>query len=713
MNPTWLHVALVYATAVLVARRARVDIPWRVAALFYALVLAFLFKPMTGPYVNFPTDVAELISPWSATAPAGRSKFNVSRYEMQDVVFQMAPWAHQVRESWKSLEVPLFNPLAGSGVPLMANMQSQALSPFRLLALPLSLGHSMTAEAAMKILVALTFTFLYCRRRYDVLPSVTGAIAFGFGTFVIAWLNMPHATVAAFLPAVIYAIDLLAETRTFGRLVFASVLGPLILFGGHPETTAHIVFFATLYALWVIAFARDRLRLIGFLAAACVIAACLSAPLLLPFAETLRGTVRYEETKAHPHTEATAYSDFASLVPLVDPRKGSRAEVICGFAGFLGIAAWFGLLARVIAKRDWRSHEAWLVIATVLVFATIDDWAIAAPFRQLFALSLNYRMRLFFCFLAAAMTAALVQHARRERLPLIASLIGGVALLAYLHAKADIALLTSAAVLIAAATRIRLAVAAAVFAELWLAAHDWNPIRPIREVYPRTPLIEALTRLQANQPYRMAGLGGALFPNTQALFGLEDARVHDPMATSRYARTLGAAMPYTTGEYYWKFTDANAPMIDALNVKWLVTDPGVALAGKWKLLYDGLDGRIYENGTVRPRFEGAQIVRAEGDEYELRVDAPHQTMVKASLAYWPGWRVTHNGKSLKPGMVDGAFLGFVVPGSGTVKVKYLPQSFVIGMIAALAALISLPIIRRAYRPSGRVANLCSTPPGSS
>jgi Bacterial membrane protein YfhO len=302
--------------------------------------------------------------------------------------------------------------------------------------------------------------------------------------------------------------------------------------------------------------------------------------------------------------------------------------------------------------------------------------------------------------LAAAMTAALVHHIKREKLPLIAALAGGAGLLAYLHARTDVAIVTSLIVLAVAATRIRLAIAAAVFVELWLAMHDWNPVRPLKELYPKTPLIEAMLRIRGSQPYRMAGLDGAFFPNTQAVFGLEDARIHDPMATVRYARVLQAGMPsYDPLEYYPKFKEPDAPLLDTLNVKWLATDPGVALGGKWKLLYDGKDGRIYENSNVKPRFvaEGAkvEIVRAENDEYELRVDAPHETLVRASIAFWPGWVVKHNGKPLKPGMVGGAFLGFVIPpGRGTVHIRYVPMPFWAGVGAAVLMMLVLPIIRR-------------------
>src|SRR2546427_358531 len=82
----------------------------------------------------------------------------------------------------------------------LANGQSGAFSILRIAALPLPLGYSFTAEAALKMLIALTFTFLFCRRRgYSELASTIGAIGFGFCTFIAAWLHFPHTTAAVFL----------------------------------------------------------------------------------------------------------------------------------------------------------------------------------------------------------------------------------------------------------------------------------------------------------------------------------------------------------------------------------------------------------------------------------------------------------------------------------------------------------------------------------
>ena len=275
-NATWIYVAVLYALAVWLARRvgAAPTLPWRVAALFYALVLIFLFRPMTQATVNVPVDFIRILPPWDNGAPPRQ----LSNSLMNDLPMQIVPWAAQARDAWRSLHFPLWNHLAGAGYPLLANGQSSAMSPIRLLALPLPLGYAMTAEAAMKLLIALTFMYLLCRRRYAELPSAAGAIAFAFCTFNNTWLHFPLVTVGVWLPAALLAIDLLVERRSYARFVFAVVVWAVMFFGGHPETVAHVTLLGGLFALWLMLVERaGSWRSFGAIAAAIAVAAIIAA----------------------------------------------------------------------------------------------------------------------------------------------------------------------------------------------------------------------------------------------------------------------------------------------------------------------------------------------------------------------------------------------------------------------------------------------------
>ena len=638
-NPTWFYVGAVYAAAVWLARRCRIDIPKRIAALFYALVFVFLYLPLTQDYVNVPVDFLKSLPPWAYLT----DDHKVGNSQLNDLTLQLVPWAHQVRESWKSLTPPLWNHLSASGYPLLANAQSSALSPLRILTLPLSLGHAMTAEGGMKILVALTFTFLFCRRRgYSVLASTIGAVAFGFSTFIIVWLHFPLVTAACLLPAVLYAIDLLAERRTFGRFVLAALVWVVMLFGGHPETAAHAFFLALLYVAWIMATTDvgGRLRFLGTLSAVMFVAALLAAPFLLPFAEALRNSKRYHELKANPPGALVPYSDLPSAIVLVQPHFYGRvphekswgptdAESMTGFAGYLGVAAWFVLLAHVIATRAWRSRETFFVVATLLVLGVILAWpGFSEAFHFVFRLAANARLRLLFALLLAIQAAAAVDVLQRghKRAFLIGAGCAGVLLLlcfqvaffenAHQRETALSASIPSIAVLLLAAVaalagkyreHVLVLLLVAAIADLWSVNRDWNPVVPSEQMYPQTPLLTRLAELKNEQPptapFRVVGLGPVFFPNINALYGLEDIRAHDPMANGRYLGLLRVVAGYDPSDYFAKWTRVDTRLLDYLNVKYVVTNPWAKLdPWRFSLLYEGRDGAIWQNADVLPRF---------------------------------------------------------------------------------------------------------------
>ena len=756
------------------------------AAFFYALVLIYLFRPMTGRYVNLPVDFINILPPWGNWG----HRHLLSNPEMNDLAMQIVPWAHQAREAWRSLQFPIWNALSGCGYPLLANGQSSAMSPLRLLALPLPLGYAMTAEAAMKLLIALTGMYLLCRRRYDELPSAIGAISFAFCTFVSTWLHFPIVTVAVWLPAAFLAIELLIERRTYPRFVFAVVVWTAMLYGGHPETVTHATFFGGLFALWI-AFVerpvprRDAIRALVLVAAAIFVAALLAAPFIATFAETVKKSRRFQELQVHANDEPP-FSDFPSAIgtfepnfyghaPAEKPWGPATAESITGFAGILGIASWFALLYRAIAQRRFRSREFLLVILALVAAGIVFNWpVISSIFHFMFRLAANARLRLLLCWIAAALTAAAIDAARRERSKaFLVGVLATAAILFYimrtvpfpsLAAKdtAMIAILPSIVVLLLSTLFelprrgqhiVSMLVGAAIIAELWTAADGWNPVLPVEAMYPTTPLIANLQRLQAatprNAPFRIVGIGAALFPNAQAMYGLADIRTHDPMAFGHYLGLLRLLTNYETNEYFAKWQNTDTPLLNYLNVRYVIGDfkfdPNDLR--RYHLVYSGQDGRIFENLDVKPRFFAAHdiilafnhntfaqtltehdlakqtvvnvlpvdgdrmrqdllapksdpivdIVEAGDTAFRLHIRSQRYALIVSSQPWWPGWRVSRNGQSIAPQPVNGEFLGFTIPpGDWDVRVHYFPASFYGGLAGAIVTallLISWPIAR--------------------
>jgi len=720
LNPTWLYVGAIYAIGVALARRGGNPLPKRVGLLFYVLVGVFFFKAMTGPYVAIETDIPKLIAPWSASAP-GLTKYTVLNMETHDVPMQLVPWAHQVREAWWSGHVPLWNALAGCGYPLLANGQSAAFSPLRILALPLTLGYAMTAEAAMKIIVALTFTFLYCRRRYDALPSSIAAIAYGFGPFVVAWLHFAQSTAACFLPAVLYQIDLLRERRSYARFVTTAAVGAAVVFCGHPETAIHILLFAIAYVLWIVVVERRR-DFLPALAGTGLVAVLLALPVIVPFAENVVGSTRFESQRVS--SGEMPFSDAPSLALLVQPRLyGTRpgnpwgpatAEGVTGFAGILGIAAIVAIGLDAVIRRRFREREVFFVLAAISVFALLANVKPAvAALHAVIGLAANARLRFLLAWLLAVLIAAALDRLMSGRVAAFAiGLASAAALIALIVVRTPfpseaarhdglvsiipsiIVLAVAALALVPRAGRVAsLLLVAAVLAEMWPLTIGWNPAFPEATFYPRTPLIQAVLRNHHPGFDRVAGIGGVLFPNTNAMFGIEDARIHDPMEPARYVHLLDGSISH---DYYKKWLGESTPLLDRLNVRWVMTEPGHELTdrSRYVLRYAGSDGRLYENLHVMPRFfgEGARvrIVSASGDGYTLEVDAAKEAIISSSVGWSRWWRVDNAGTDLRSHLVDGAFLGFRIPAGHTiVRVRYVPVSF---YIAALISLLTVAVL---------------------
>jgi hypothetical protein len=646
--------------------------------------------------------------------------------------------------------------------------------------------------------------------------------------------------VGVFLPAAFLTLDLLIERVTWPRFVATIAVWAVMLLGGHPETVAHIFFLICLYLVFTLfvsaplpsgeggaqrrvrgganaianlplpssAASRhllpvgEGLRKLATFAVAVGLAAIIASPFLAPFVEALHKSKRYQELQVHPNAIGY-YSDFPSMVILFQPHFFGHvpyekawgpevAESITGFAGVLGVAAWFGLLIRAIVRRRWRDHEFFFVIATPIVLGIILGWPVVSQlFHFVFALAANARLRLMLCWLLAAMTAAIIDVTLRERPTylLAGSAIAG-AMLLYLMmtmpfpdaVRKDTAMIATLPSLVVIAITMLFALPArarpvaamivlvAVISELWEASSGWNPVLPQERTYPTMPLIERLQDIAREtpptSPFRVVGLGPALFPNAQAIYGLQDIRAHDPMANGRYLGVLRVVAGYNTADYFSKWENTDTRLLDFLNVKYVVTSRGVELKDKQRYvpIYDAKDGRIFENRDVLPRFYPARVVVLEfkGDyfarrlvsendwshtgivknlpvdsdrmrqdllaprppsspeakltitswsptDFRMRVHAPRYTLIVSSQPNWPGWQIRRNGKPVDVLPVNGAFLGYTVPpGDWDIRVFYFPATFYCGLAASLitiAALIAISVRRRMRARPARGAAL--------
>jgi hypothetical protein len=455
------------------------------------------------------------------------------------------------------------------------------------------------------------------------------------------------------------------------------------------------------------------------------VAYLLALPMIVPFAENVRSSTRFEDMKKAD--AAMPFSDATSLALLVQPRLyGTRpgnpwgpagAEAVTGFAGILGIASIIAIARDAIARRRFRDREVFFVIAAIAIFVLLANVKPAvAAMHAIIGLAANARLRFLFAWILAVLIAAALDRMRTipfaDGLAAAALLIASIVMRtpfpsAVARHEGIVSIIPSALVLLIASfalvprmrTAASLLLVAAVIAEMWPLTIGWNSAFPIDTFYPRTPLIDAVLRYHRPGFDRVAGIGGVLLPNTNAMFGIEDARIHDPMEPATYVRFIG---DWISHDYYKKWNDEATPMLDRLNVRWLMTEPNreITDSARYVLRYAGPDGRLYENLHVKPRFfaDGANvtITRARGDAYTLEIDAGKNTVIQSSVGWSRAWRVSGAEKRM-----DLEFLAFAVPaGHTTVRIRYVDVPFRVASIIALltaAALLCFMIRARVQR----------------
>ena len=247
---------------------------------------------------------------------------------------------------------PLWNSRVGAGMPLLADPQAQALAPLAIVALPFSPVRGAAVIAALRVFLALAFTYLLLRRQgLGEGPSLAGALAFGLSGFTLLWVGWPLANTAALLPAVLYALARLAEgggapaptadrlaslpAGEMGRrrdaLLLILALAALLL-AGHPETELYACLLAVAFAVALVrrSLPGRRLALLRRMTGAALVAAGLAAPALLPALDYLPQTLRAQRL-AHPGPPVPAVpppspaGPAASLGPGASPGPGAPA----------------------------------------------------------------------------------------------------------------------------------------------------------------------------------------------------------------------------------------------------------------------------------------------------------------------------------------------------------------------------------------------------
>jgi hypothetical protein len=614
-------------------------VPVRVWGAF-ALVLLILFGPaLFLGRVLLPADILPGVA-----QPEDARKSGQGNILQLDLVTQIVPLQAQVRRALRAGEWPLWNGLAGAGMPLMADPQSQMLEPLVLLALPLPLPAAVGVTAGLRVLTALVFFFLLLRRQgLSEGPALFGSLSFGLGGFLLLWLNWPIGSSPALLPLVLYALAITDERgarRDFLLLILALFS---LLVDGHPETIVYVAIVGGLFALSRLLRRPARAGLLARWVLAGAIAFGLAAPALIPALRFIPQSLRHHWVEVRNERLEQRETLFG------DEMKGLRKRVVSVFApnawgnsrygrywgdsntnedasAFVGGAALLAaLLGFLPATRRFREERLFLALAPVSLLIAVRVPGVPRLLSALPVLnqsiSSNRRLLLVAGFCLAWLGACTLERWRAGEGPRRMAVFAGALILIGLIAwgyllSADVAALRSlrwswmglqvaavagTAILLASRKRARTAWALCAVAALELLVFHApaNPSLPRSTWYPETPAFRFLQENAGGD--RIAGIGNRLLPNAAAVYGLADIRISNPLKPFAYVQ---AVAPVSTSIRMTEhiLMRPEHPLYQLLGVRWVVAQRRMASIPGLRPAFHDSTGRIFERPRVLPRL---------------------------------------------------------------------------------------------------------------
>ncbi|MBI5090825.1 MAG: YfhO family protein [Candidatus Hydrogenedentes bacterium] len=612
--------------------------------LVQAVLLVLLLIPVfPGVFLRgemiAPGDILFRSLPWSHYAPPGWT--TPQNPLMPDVVTAFHPYYVLTKEAIANGEWPLWNMYELAGMPLLANCQTAAFYPPRLLHAFLDVEVATTLYIILKLLLC-GMTAFGCARalRLSMPASRFFSVAWMLASYNVIWCNWSLPDVSVWLPVLFAATEFTLDGRYRKGFILMAIGGALILLAGHPETAFAMSFGLGVYflvrLLWEWRSGGGLWRPIGVCAAAWTVAILICAAQLLPFIEYL---VHSDTLTDRPNWSAQTWLSGGTVASFWVPRFfGTSAERTYwgdtfsnqDSMSYPGMAVWVGVLALFLRNGNRSRHRARIA---ALIAASLFGAALTYnmyPFDYIHALPMFRSMLRYyhigFCVFALPLLGAIgldhwLSQPRKLRellAPLLGLMIAGaVVAVVYMFDKdlirahkftgyfntqiaravvvAAIGLLLLLLHCVFRKSRI-LPVAWTVFlaVDLLIATRGLNPTIPRRYLYPKTALTDFINA--QGHPCRF-GLGeGGVASGIMAAYGVEDWLGYDglyPERMIRFQKTLkrewwDAMEPASSIDYFLndpRFAP-EAPMLDAARFERVTT-------------LDGLE--VYKNKRAFPR----------------------------------------------------------------------------------------------------------------
>ena len=708
---------------------------------------------------------------------------------LSDLYTQMFPYRQALREHIARGEWPLWDPYVLCGQPLAAIAQPAAYSPFTLIALLLPVALSFTFTASIAFFIAALSLFLFARELgCRESASLFGAAGWAFASAISFFILWPLAMTWVLLPFVLFATRRIVRDPSARSAALLTVALTLLILAGHPESVLHVLSVGVVYGVYEIARVKNRAGVIGLALVSGAITLLLCAIYLLPFADAVPQTGQYVARKmieSQPIVDTPAMEMFVRFSTdffiTAETRTWKTFEAGSVSPGTVGVGSVI-LAAAIYALWRSRRAEKWF-FGGLLLFCILAhlQWP---PLQHillrlpLFKITINDR----YAFAAACILAILgaigIEElcARNDRqafaatstIVLVVITFGSLALESHhltinafpwgdFRLFADVALLAVASLMIALRMPLRIAapaLVALVLLQRTMQESAVYPTLPARSAYPSNPYLEPLRDIR--EPFRIIGHGMASVPETNAFYGVEDARGYSAMTLREMFMTYPLWCIHQP-VFINRVDDLTRPFLSFLNIRFAIAGTYTPTPNGWHDVYSYRHAHLMENEHVIDRafvphfirigYSEAQSLNQMMKETDFRERAwiaakmsPHEDangtgdvdiartkygfMIDATMQNdgwivvsepsWKGWRAYIDGRRIQHQIANVAFLGIYVPkGTHKVRLIYMPRSFVIGRtitFVTMAALLLWFSLSRAKRGiSGAFARTLAMP----
>ncbi len=652
-----------------------------VAGILLLVISLIFFYPVFKGLIPFPGDLLTgAYYPWLDYKWGYEVGVPVKNPAISDVFSVAYPLKNLAINYIKQGEMPLWNPFAFAGSPLLANWQAGVFYPLNIFMLFLENIHGWTVMIMLQPLLSSIFMYLFLRKiKLSFLSSMFGSLVFAFSGYFMIFLEFNYLQAGIWLPLLFYLIESYIYEKKVWYLVFTSITVFMILSAGNFQVSLYSLVLSTTYLICRLLFSEivNKIKIFASLGLFLLLGVGLIAVQLIPTFELFLNSIRSIDSNIVQQNFGLL--PVKSIITFLAPDFFGNPATH-NFNGFLyhETAAYFGIiplifvLVAIISRRNFfvRFFSIVFVIISILIFDTVVGKLIFTLEIPLISTSYASRALFVLTFCAAILAAQGLEvfssHKKKIVKIAIAMLsflfVTFLVLVAYIQApnsfpwhftqiKPEIAirnlllpmaLVFSFLVLINRVKDMRvLKILLIVLTLIDLFRFGWKytPFVKKELIYPTTPVIDYL--VDNSNVFRIEReKTEVLPPNTWILYGLYSISGYDPLVYLPYARFYNVVNGNSADSgvtRYQELGNYNSPLVDLLGIKYLlvakrengeitknsqnisnsISDP------KYKKVFEDKTIVVLENSAVLPRaiLYGNYIVNSD---YLSALDSLHK-----------------------------------------------------------------------------------------